>query len=59
MGPLTIIRKGNWYIIIAIDYFTKWLIAEVLKKAITKAVSSFIYRRIICEHEYPEVPQSN
>src|SRR6266540_2533489 len=41
------------------DYFTKWLIAKALKEATAKAVSKFIYQKIICEHEYPEVLQSD
>ena len=42
-----------------IDYFTKWLIAEALKEATVKAVGSFIYRKIICEHGCPEILQSD
>ena len=41
------------------DYFTKWPIAKALKKATAKAVSKFIYQKIICEHGYPEVLQSD
>ena len=41
------------------DYFTKWPIAKALKKAITKAVSKFIYQKIICEYGCPEVLQSD
>jgi len=39
----------------AIDYFMKWHIAKALKEVIAKAVSKFIYEKIICEHSYPEV----
>ncbi len=59
VGPLTITRRGNHYIIMAIDYFTKWLIAKALKEAMAKAVSKFIYQKIICEHGYPKVLQSD
>jgi len=41
------------------DYFTKWPIAKALKKATAKAVSKFIYQKIICEHRCPEVLQSD
>jgi len=41
------------------DYFTKWPIAKALKEAIAKAVSKFIYQKIICEHGCPEVLQSD
>ncbi len=59
MRPLTITRRGNRYIVTAIDYFIKWPIAKVLKEATVKAVSKFIYQKIICEHGCPEVLQSD
>src|SRR6266511_2247091 len=59
VGPLTITKKGNRYIITAMDYFTKWSIAKALKEATAKVVSKFIYQKIICEHECPEVLQSD
>jgi len=43
----------------AMNYFTKWPIAKTLKKATAKAVSKFIYQKIICEHKCPEVLQSD
>ena len=56
---LTIMRRENSYIVIAIDYFTKWPIAKAIKEAIVKAVSKFIYQKITCKHECPEVLQSD
>ena len=44
---------------IAIDYFNKWPIAEALKKATAKAISNFIYKRIIYEYRYSEIFQSD
>ncbi len=38
-----ITRRGNRYIVMAIDYFTKWSIAKALKEATVRAVSKFIY----------------
>ena len=59
MRSLMITRKGNRYIVMVIDYFTKWPIVKALKKATAKAVSKFIYQKIICEHGCPEVLQSD
>ncbi len=59
MELLTITRQENRYIIIAIDYFTKWPIVKSLKEVTTKAISRFIYQKIICEHECSEVLQSD
>ena len=36
VGPLPITKRGNKYIITAMDYFTKWLKAKVLKTAMLK-----------------------
>ncbi len=59
VGLLPITRRGNHYIVMAMDYFTKWPIAKALKEATAKAVSKFIYQKIICEHGCPEVLQSD
>ncbi len=59
MGPLIITKRGNRYIVTAMDYFTKWPIAKALKEATAKAVSKFIYQKIICKHECSEVLQSD
>ena len=59
MRPLTITRQENRYIVTVMDYFTKWVIAKALKEAMAKAVSKFIYQKIICEHGCPEVLQSD
>ncbi len=56
---LTITKKENRYIVTAMDYFTKWLIAKAIKEATAKTVSKFIYEKIICEHGCPQVLQSD
>ncbi len=59
IGPLTITKKGNRYIVTAIDYFTKWPMAKAIKEATAKTVSKFIYEKIICEHRYSQILQSD
>ncbi len=56
---LIITKRRNRYIVIAMDYFTKWLIAKAIKEAIAKTVSKFIYKKIICEHRCPQVLQND
>ncbi len=56
---LTITKKRNRYIVIVMDYFTKWLIVKAIKEAIAKTVSKFIYEKIICEYGYPQILQSD
>src|SRR6266540_811653 len=59
VGPLTIMKKENRYIVTAMDYFTKWLIVKSIKEVTAKTISKFIYEKIICKHEYPQVLQSD
>ncbi len=59
MELLTITKKENKYIVIAMDYFTKWLIAKAIKEATAKIVSKFIYEKIICKHGCFQVLQSD
>src|SRR6266498_1005815 len=57
--PLTITKKGNRYIVTAMDYFTKWLIVKAIKEVTAKTVSKFIYEKIICKHGCPQVLQND
>ena len=50
VGPLSKTDKGNRYIIVAVDYFTKYPEAKAVKEATAKEVSTFIYEEIICRH---------
>ena len=59
VGLLTITKKGNRYIVTAMDYFTKWPIAKAIKEVTAKTVSKFIYKKIICKHGCPQVLQSD
>jgi hypothetical protein len=54
IGPLPITKRGNKYIITAMDYFTKWLEVKALKTANAEEVLKFIYKEIICRHGYPQ-----
>src|SRR6266511_6020837 len=50
VGPLTEISRGNKYIVVVIDYFTKYSEARALINANAKSVANFIYKDIICRH---------
>jgi hypothetical protein len=54
VGPLPITESGNRYIIVAMDYFTKWPEAKAVKVDNAKEVAKFIYEEIICRHGCPE-----
>src|SRR6266498_2052699 len=59
VGPLPITRKGNRYIVIAMDYFSRWPEARLLKVANANTVATFLYEEIICRFEAPRILKSD
>ena len=53
-GPLPITNKGNRYIVVAIDWLTKWVEAKPLKTANAQTIAEFIYEDVICRHGTPK-----
>ena len=45
---------GKRYIVVATDYFTKWLEARAIEKADAKTIAWFLYDEIICRHSCPK-----
>ena len=48
VGPLNRSKDGNRYIIVAMDYLTKWPEAKPVKEATAKETVEFVYENIIC-----------
>jgi len=59
VGPLPVTERGNKYIVVAMDYFTRWPEAIALKSANAITVADFIYESIICRFGAPKIIQSN
>src|SRR6266498_1888756 len=57
--PLSITREGNRYIVVAIDYFSRWPKAKPLKTANADTVTTFLYKEIICRFEASRILQSD
>ena len=55
VGPLSQTKNGNKYILVAMDYLTKWPEAKAMKQAKADNVTEFIYREIICRHGCPQI----
>ena len=53
VGPLPRSTNGNRYIIVAMDYLTKWPEARATKEATADETVKFIYEDIICRHGCP------
>ena len=48
MGPFPIALRQLKFLIVGIDYFTKWVEAETLATITKKNMRSFVWRSIIC-----------
>ena len=48
VGPLLVITCGNQYIIVAIEYLTKWPEAKAIPNKNAEYVAQFFYEDIIC-----------
>src|SRR6266542_5247507 len=57
--PLPQIEDGYRYIVVAIDYFSRWSEARPLIHANARQVAKFIYEEIICRFSTPRVLQSD
>ena len=55
VGPLIKTPKGNKYIIVAMDYFSRWPEAKAVEKANSEEVAIFIYEKIICRFGAPKI----
>ena len=53
LGPLTIGKGRCKFIIVAVDYFTKWDEAEPLATITEQKIRNFVWRAIICRFGIP------
>ncbi|NP_063998.1 orf764 (mitochondrion) [Beta vulgaris subsp. vulgaris] len=54
LGPFTTASGGRKYLIVAVDYFTKWIEAEPTKFIKARQVRSFIWKNIITRFGIPQ-----
>src|SRR6266536_5704407 len=59
VGSLSQMEDGYRYIVVAMDYFSRWPEARPLTHANVWQVTRFIYEEIICRFGTPRVLQSN
>ena len=55
MGPFPIGVRQLKFLVVGIDYFTKWMETEALATIMEKNIRSFVWRNIICRFGIPRV----
>ena len=55
MGPFSMALRQLKFLVVGIDYFTKWVEAEPLATITEKSIRTFMWRNIICRYGIPRV----
>ena len=55
MGPFPTALRQLKFLVVGIDYFTKWVEAEPLATITLKSIRTFVWRNIICRYGIPRV----
>ena len=53
MGPFPLAIRQMKYLIIAIEYFTKWIEAEPVAQITAHKVQHFVWKKIVCRFGVP------
>jgi transposase InsO family protein len=48
-GPLKVTPSGNQYIVVAVDYFTKFCIAKAIPNFTAETTAQFLFDEIVCK----------
>ena len=59
MGPFPTAVRQLKFLVVGINYFTKWVEAEALATITEKNIRNFMWRNIICKYRIPRVLVSN
>jgi IS30 family transposase len=55
VGPLEKTESGNSYIVVAVDYLTKYVMMEAIPGKCATTIGKFIFEKIILEHGFPNM----
>ncbi|XP_074342279.1 uncharacterized protein LOC141679772 [Apium graveolens] len=55
LGPFPMASGQRKFIVVAIDYFTKWIEAKALAKITTKQITQFFWENVICRYGIPRI----
>lgn len=53
-GTLLARKRGVKFIVVAVNYFTKWAEAEPLAKNMVKCISTFLWNNVVCRFGIPQ-----
>ena len=53
LGPLPKALRAIKYILVAIDYFTKWIVIRSLREITASEVEKFTWKHVICRYSLP------
>jgi len=53
LGPFPLAKGQVKFLIVAVDYFTKWIEAKPIATITTRQVQNFLWKHIICRHGLP------
>ena len=59
MGPLPVTTTQTKFLLVAMDYFSKWVEAEAYASIKDKDVTKFIWNNIICRFGIPQAIIAN
>ena len=59
VGPLPLGKRQVKFLLVAIDYFTKWVEAEPLAVIIKDKIQTFVWKNIVCRFGIPRTIISN
>ena len=55
MSPFLTALRQQKFLVVSIDYFTKWVEAEPFATIMEKSICTFVWRNIICRYGIPRV----
>ncbi|XP_074589521.1 uncharacterized protein LOC141845353 [Curcuma longa] len=54
IGPFPAVPQQKKFLLVAVDYFSKWVEAEALAHITEEAVIKFLWKSIICRYGIPQ-----
>ena len=55
LGPFPMASAQRKFLIVTIDYFTKWIEAKPLAKITTKQITQFFWENVVCRYGLPRI----